>query len=94
MSKLWSIKELVQSFIDKGATTVEEVHRAIADMPFDNLEKVEPIAKQVKGIRKVHDETVGNVYDIIRFVNQEVGKLAGELLEKADKVKKDEGENY
>ncbi|MEW5734667.1 MAG: hypothetical protein AB1921_07415 [Thermodesulfobacteriota bacterium] len=94
MSKLWSIKELVQGFIDKGATTVEEVHRAIADMPFDNLEKVEPIAARVKEIRKVHDETVGNVYDLIRFINKEVGKLAGELLDRTDKLKKDGGENY
>ena len=94
MSKLWSIKELVQSFIDKGATTVEEVHKAIADMPFDRLEKVEPIASRVKDIRKVHDETVGNVYDIIRFVNREVGKLAEEILDRADEIKKDKGENY
>ncbi len=42
MSKLTGLVELVQTAIDKGATSVEEVHTAIANEPLDILKKVTP----------------------------------------------------
>jgi len=81
------VKDLVQEMIDKGATTVEQIHRSIADMPFQALEKIEPLEETVKSTKKIHDETVGNVYNIIRKVNEEVGKQADELLKGLDKLK-------
>ncbi|MBW1988745.1 MAG: hypothetical protein JRI97_04275 [Deltaproteobacteria bacterium] len=94
MSKLLKIRDLVQEMVDKGATSVEEIHRQIADMPFDTLEKIDITAPTTKRVRKIHDNTVGGVYNIIRKINREVGKLAGELLDQVDQVKKDSGENY
>lgn len=94
MSNPWKLKELVQDFIAKGANSVEEIHKAIAAMPFDVLEKIAPVAPVAKSVRKVHDNTVGGVYNLIRKINEEAGKLAEELLDKADTVKKDQGENY
>ena len=93
MGKLMKLKDLVQELIDKGATSVEQIHRAIADMPFETLEKIEPLESATKSTKKIHDNTVGGVYDIIRKVNKEVGKLAEELLEGIDSLKDDE-ENY
>ena len=93
MSKLMKLKDMVQDMIDKGATSVEEIHRAIADMPFETLEKIEPLESASKSAKKIHDNTVGGVYDIIRKVNLEVGKLADELLDGIASLKDDE-ENY
>ena len=94
MGRLMKLKDLVQDMVNKGATSVQEIHKSIADMPFDALEKFEPIEHRTKKIRKFHDNTVGGVYDIIRQVNREVGKLAKELIDKVESVKDDEGENY
>jgi len=81
------IKDLVQEMIDKGATSVEQIHKAISDMPFEALGKIEPLESTVETTKKIHDETVGNVYNIIRKVNEEVGKQADELLKGMENLK-------
>jgi hypothetical protein len=72
--------ELVQREIDDGATSVEEIHKAIANLPLDFLERLDLFEETVKGARKVQEARIGAVYDVIRKVNDEVGKLARELL--------------
>ncbi len=95
MTKLLKLKDIIQDIIDKGATSVEQIHRAIAEMPFEALEKIDPLETTARSAKKLHDNTVGGVYDIIRKVNQEAGKLAGELLEGIDSLKDNEDkENY
>jgi hypothetical protein len=94
MSRLLRIKDLVQDLIDRGATSVEEVHRQIADMPFDAIERIDVVAPTAKSVRNVHDRTVGSVYDLIRKVNAEVGRIAEDLLDGIDYVKDDDKENY
>jgi len=81
------MKDLIQEMIDKGATSVEQIHKSIAEMPFQALEQIEPLEATVKSTRKIHDETVGNVYNLIRKINEEVGKQADELLKGIDKIK-------
>jgi len=93
MSKLKGLKDLVQTAIDKGATSVEEVHMAIANMPLNILEKIEPLEAPAKEIKHVYESTVGAVYDMIRKINSEVGNVAESLINQAEKVK-DETENY
>jgi len=94
MSKLKGLKELVQTAIDKGATSVEEVHNKIANMPLNVLEKIAPLETPAKEIKEIHEKTVGTVYDIIRTVNREVGEIADSMISKANLDKKDEEENY
>ena len=93
MSKLKGLKDLVQTAIDKGATSVEEVHMAIANMPLNVLEKIAPLESQAKEIKKIHEKSVGTVYDIIRKVNSEVGDIAESLIGQAKQIK-NETENY
>ncbi|MGK5091566.1 hypothetical protein WDW89_06050 [Deltaproteobacteria bacterium TL4] len=76
------LKDLVQEAIDKGATTVEEVHKKIAGMPFDMLAKIGPIQTQVGQAREIHDQTIGTIYETIRAINQKAGELAEEILNK------------
>jgi hypothetical protein len=72
--------DLVQKEIDDGATSVEEIHLAIASYPLDVLEKLDLFEDQVKGARKIQEASIGTIYDLIRKANDEVAKFAKELL--------------
>jgi hypothetical protein len=93
MTNLIKLKDMVQEFIDKGATSVEQIHKSIANMPFESLTKIEPIEEAAKSVKDIHDNTVGGVYNTIRKINEEVGKLASDLIDKID-MSKDDSENY
>jgi len=72
--------DLVQKEVDDGASSVEEIHKAIANLPLDVLERLDVFEETVKGVRKVQEARLGAIYDVIRKVNEEVGKLAKEIL--------------
>jgi hypothetical protein len=73
-----AIRSLVQDAIDRGATSVEEVHRSIAAMPLEALKKVAPgPATMAQGLQ---DQTIGTVYDAIRGLNDQAGQIAQKLL--------------
>lgn len=74
------LAHLVQQAIDKGADTVEEIHRSIANLPLDVLERLDVFKETVKDVRKVQDTSIGAIYGLIHKVNREVGKLATEML--------------
>jgi ribosome recycling factor len=76
---------LVQEQIDKGATTVEEIHKRIADLPLKVLEDSDVLKKQAKEVQRVQDRTIGAIYDLIRDVNEKIGSFASDLLAEAAK---------
>jgi hypothetical protein len=75
----------VQDAIDKGATSVEEVHKAIADLPLKILEKSELLKEPAKEAKRLQDRTLGAIYGAIRDINEQVGSYASELLAEAAK---------
>jgi hypothetical protein len=81
MSEEKTIRELVSEAVDRGATTAEEIHRSIAELPLSVLEQVGALEDSVKEVRKVQDHTIGAIYDLIRDINQRVSQLAAEVLE-------------
>jgi hypothetical protein len=76
---------LVQDEIDKGATTVEEIHKAIADLPLKFLEESDMLKGPAKEARRVQDHSIGVIYDVIREVNEKIGTFASDLLAEAAK---------
>ena len=82
--QLKHLQELVQDAIDKGATNVEQVHRRIAEMPFSTLEKF--ASGPAKKANEVSQHTIGTIYESIRSLNDKVGRLAEQLLDRGDKV--------
>jgi histone H3/H4 len=80
-----ALARFVQDAIDKGATTVEDIHKAIADLPLSILEESELLKGPAKEVRRVQDHTIGAIYDVIREINQQVGTLASTLLAEAAK---------
>lgn len=81
LTRIEALKDLVQEAVDKGATTVEQIHQTIAAMPLDALEKRGLLTDKTTGLRETQAATIGTVYDAIRRINQEVGKLASGLIE-------------
>lgn len=81
LTRIEAIKDLIQEAVDKGATSVEQIHQAIASMPLDALAKRGLLEEELSSAKEAHNETIGTVYDAIRRVNQEVGNLASELIE-------------
>jgi hypothetical protein len=74
------LAQLVEQAVDDGADSVEEVHRSIASLPLDVLERLDFFRETVKDVRKVQDTSIGAIYDLIHKVNREVAKLATEML--------------
>ena len=74
------LSEMVRDAVDQGATTVEEIHRAIADLPLTVLERLGLFEATASEVRRVQETSIGAIYDLIRDVNHKVAKLATELL--------------
>ncbi len=72
--------DLVQREVDDGASSVEEIHKAIANLPLEILDRLDIFEDASKGARKVQEASIGAMYDVIRKVNDEVGKFAREIL--------------
>ena len=75
----------VQDAIDRGATTVEEIHKSIADLPLRILEESELLRGPAKEVQRVQDQTLGAIYRVIREVNEQVATYASNLLAEAAK---------
>ena len=76
--------ERVEETVDRGATTAEEIHRAIADLPLGTLERLGVLEQAGGEVRRIHDQTVGAIYDLVRDVNHKLARFAAELVEQRD----------
>lgn len=81
LTRIEALKDLVQEAVDKGATTVEQIHQTIAAMPLEALEKRGLLDDKAAALKDAHATSIGAVYDAIRRVNKEVGDLASGLIE-------------
>jgi histone H3/H4 len=86
-----TLVQFIQDAIDKGATTVEEVHKAIADLPLKILEESELLKEPAKEVKRVQDRTLGAIYSAVREINEQVGRYASELLDEAAKRRAERG---
>jgi hypothetical protein len=77
------IQKTVKDAIDKGATSVEQVHRSIAKMPIKYLAKIDGVKSAAKDAGDIQDKTIGYVYDLIQTVNDNVYSIANDILEKS-----------
>lgn len=79
---LVELTKTVQEAIDKGATSVEQIHRQIANMPLDFLAKIEQLEGPVSQAKEFQDKTIGSIYETIHNINAKAGEIATELLAK------------
>jgi hypothetical protein len=74
------LADMVHDAVDRGATTAQEIHKAVADLPLEVLEEIEPLEKLVKRVRKAQDRSIAAVYDLVRGINEEVAKVTRDIL--------------
>jgi hypothetical protein len=77
--KRQSLTELIEEAVEKGARTVEEIHKSIADLPLKLMEESEFLRKPAREVRRLQDRTIGAIYDVIRDANRRIAKLASDL---------------
>lgn len=80
IDKLEMLKDLVQDAIDKGATSVEEIHKAIANLPFETLEQV----GLTNTLKDKHNQLLSGIYNTLRSVNKQIGDFATDIFEKIE----------
>jgi hypothetical protein len=49
------ITKMIQEAIDRGATTVEDIHKSVADLPLRILEERDSLRRPAKEVRRVQD---------------------------------------
>lgn len=81
LARLELLKDMIQQAIDRGATSVEQIHQSIADLPFEALEKAGLLELDKVNLREKKTRTIGMVYDAIRRINQQIGSLISDQFE-------------
>jgi hypothetical protein len=84
MSDAKQLTQLIEEAVENGTTTVEDIHRSIANLPFAVLECLDLFEKTAMEARTIHDTSVGAIYDLIRDINSRMAEFAGELLEQRE----------
>jgi len=75
-----SLTELIEEAVDKGTTTVEEIHKSIAALPLTLMEESELLRKPAREVRRLQDRAIGVIYEVVRDANRRVAKLVSDLL--------------
>lgn len=81
IARIEAVKDLIQEAVDKGATSVEQIHKTIAELPLGVLEKRGLLGEKGEKTLDLVDTSIGTVYEAIRTVNREIGELASGLFE-------------
>ena len=81
MADLNELRKMVKDAIESGANDLEQIHKFIANLPMEYLEKVGPLEDTAKDVKEFQEKTIGNVYSFIRKVNNKVDEIAADLLE-------------
>ena len=66
--------------VDEGANTAEDIHKRIANLPFEVLGETGPLENTVKRARKLSDRSIHAVYELVRDINHQVVQLANDVL--------------
>ncbi len=84
MQRVELVKDLVQQAVDRGAQSVEQIHRYVADLPFEALERTGLLEDDHLGLREKQQRTIGMVYEAIRRINDEVGRFVSNQIENVE----------
>jgi hypothetical protein len=96
MAEVGKIKGQVHELVDKGITTVEEIHQSIAQASRKGLEEIAPkdVKPLVEPAKDIYDTATHAVYDTIRMVNRKVSEISDEVLAKVGEASRKVAETY
>lgn len=83
------LARVIEEVIDKGASSAEEIHRAVGELPITVLENL-GLGATASDVKRIQDRSIGAIYDMIRNVNHRVADVAADLLEQRDQHNKDD----
>ena len=75
MATSTNLATLIHDAIDEVTSTVERVHRSIAELPFEAIGQVASLPSAVNDVRAVQSRSIGAVYNLVRRINREVQGL-------------------
>jgi hypothetical protein len=81
------LARLVEEMIDNGASTAEDIHREVMDLPLKVLESL-GLESTAKKVRKLQDSSIGALYELIHEINRQVAGLARDLLKQRKRMEK------
>ena len=84
LQRLELLKDFIQEAVDRGATSVEQIHQYIAALPFEALEKSGLLEDEKLKLRERQRRSIGMVYDAIRRINREIGQLISDQFENVE----------
>jgi len=84
LQRIELLKDMAQQAIDRGATSVEQIHQYIAGLPFELLEKTGVLDDDKLKLRDKQRRTIGMVYDAIRSINRQIGEMISDQFELAE----------
>lgn len=88
LQRLEMLKDMIQEAIDRGASSVEQIHQHIAELPFEALEKAGLLDDDRFQLREKQRRTIGMVYGAIRRINQQIGQLISDQFENLEETQK------
>ena len=65
----------IHDLVNEVTTTVEDMHRSIAELPLTLLGSVKPFEEPVKEIRDVQARSITAIYGLIRRINDRVEEI-------------------
>ncbi|MGH8539757.1 MAG: hypothetical protein ACRETW_04555 [Stenotrophobium sp.] len=81
LQRIELLKDMIQEAVDRGSTSVEQVHQYIAALPFEALERTGLLTDDRLSLRDKQRRSIGMVYDAIRRINREIGQLISDQFE-------------
>ena len=75
-----TIATAIHDTIEDGTTTVEEIHRSIADLSLELVGMFTPFDESVRELRDLQSKAITSVYGLIRRANDRVEEVADEVL--------------
>ncbi len=75
MSEARGIAATVHDTIDEVTSTVEGIHKSIAELPLDVLAEITPLKHTFEELKVTQNNTIEAVYELIRRVNDRVRRL-------------------
>ncbi len=73
------VRELIHDAIDSTTTTVQNIHQAIANAPFDALAEADGLEWLAQDLRETQDTVVSAVYDTVRKINRQIQQVGDDL---------------
>ena len=75
-----SLGDWLGEVVDRTVTSVEEIHRSIAEIPLDLMRQSGFFEQTAEDMSDLHERSIGVVYDLVRDINRQVTSLVSDLL--------------